>query len=125
MSESIFDRLQKNLEIQKSEEGISALDLAQLPQNLRRVMRLMLREIEMTRTAIVEAIDNMPEDQHLSNTELDEALKTLSQQGWLICRGEGERLNYAVNLRRKRGSTLEAGIFQALENKITQDKKAE
>ena len=125
MSESIFDRLQKKLEIQKSEEGISALDLAQLPQNLRRVMRLMLREIEMTRTAIVEAIDNMPEDQRLSSIELDEALKTLSQQGWLICRGEGERLNYAVNLRRKRGSTLEAGIFQALENKIPQDKKTE
>jgi len=125
MSESIFDRLQKKLDVQKSEEGISALDLAQLPQNLRRVMRLMLREIEITRATIVEAIENMPEDQRLSHEELDEALKTLCQQGWLICRGEGERLNYAVNLRRKRGSTLEAGIFQALENKIAQDKKTE
>lgn len=125
MSDSIFDRLQKKLEVEKSDEGISALDLAQLPQNLRRIMRLMLREIEMTRTAIVEAIENMPEDQRLNHDELDEALNTLSQQGWLICRGEGERTNYAVNLRRKRGSSLDSGIFKALEGKISQGKKAD
>jgi hypothetical protein len=125
MSESIFDRLQKKLDVQKSEEGISALDLAQLPPNLRRVMRLMLREIEMTRSAIMEAIDSLPEEQRPGHEELDEALKTLSQQGWLICRGEGGRMNYTVNLRRKRGSTLEAGIFQALENKIARNDKAE
>ena len=44
----VFDRLNKAIEIKKKMEGISALDLIDLPPLLRKIMRLMLREIKMS-----------------------------------------------------------------------------
>ena len=69
----IFDRLQKQLDIRKREGGISALELADLPPNLRQIMRLMLREVVMKYDDIVAAVDAMPESRRMSHAELDEA----------------------------------------------------
>lgn len=122
MSESVFDRLQKILDVQKQEEGISAGDIAQLPPALRKIMRLMLREIEMTYTAICAAMESMPEADRLNRAELDQALENLTGQNWLIRRGEGEGLNYTVNLRRKPGSGLGQNFWTALDTKIAENK---
>jgi hypothetical protein len=51
MSGSIYDRLKQKVDVQKYEEGITALDLASLPATLRKIMRTMLREVEMTHTS--------------------------------------------------------------------------
>ena len=123
MDGSVFDRLQKALDIQKQEEGISAGDIAELPPALRRIMRMMLREVEMTYAAIAATNDSAPEADRLNRTDLDQALKTLTVQNWLICRGEGERLNYTVNLRRKAGSQLGTNFWTALDAKIAENKK--
>jgi hypothetical protein len=123
MDGSIFDRLQKVLDIQKQEEGISAGDIAELPPALRKIMRMMLREVEMTYTAICAAVEAAPAAERLSRADLDQALKTLTAQGWLICRGEGEHLNYTVNLRRKAGSQLGSNFWNALDEKIAENKK--
>jgi hypothetical protein len=123
MSESVFDRLQKRLEVQKYEEGISALEIAQLPPALRKIIRLMLREIEMTYSAICEAMEAMTDPEKLNNTQLDEALETLTSQGWLIQRGEGDHLNYTVNLRRKQGSNLADSFWGKLDQKIAKNKE--
>jgi len=122
MSGSIFGRLQQQLDIQNRAEGISALDLAQLPPGLRKIMRLMLREIEMSHAAILEAMSDQPEPDRMKPGDLENALSTLSQQGWLICRGEGDRRNYTVNLRRKQGSSLAGSIFNSLEERIRDQK---
>ena len=123
MDGSVFDRLQKTLEVQKQEEGISAGDIAQLPPALRRIMRLMLREIEMTHAAISASVLAAPAAERMSALELDQALKVLTAQNWLICRGEGERVNYTVNLRRKAGSTLGSTFWSALDEKIAESKR--
>jgi len=123
MNGSVFDRLQKALDVQKQEEGISAGDIAQLPPTLRKIMRLMLREIEMTYPAICAFIDSLPEADRVSHAELDQALATLTAQNWLIRRGEGERVNYTVNLRRKPGSSLGMNFWNALDAKIAESKK--
>ena len=123
MNGSIFDRLQKVLDIQKQEEGISAGDIAQLPPALRKIMRMLLREIEMTYTAICAAMEALPEADRLTRKELDQALETLTVQNWLIRRGEGEGLNYTVNLRRKSGSQLGINFWNALDAKIAENKK--
>ncbi len=123
MDGSVFDRLQKALDGQKQEEGITAGDIAELPQALRRIMRMMLREVEMTYAAICAATDAAPEAERLSRADLDEALKTLTAQNWLICRGEGEALNYTVNLRRKAGSQLGTSFWNALDARIEEYKK--
>jgi hypothetical protein len=123
MDGSVFDRLQKVLDIQKQEEGISAGDIAELPPALRRIMRMMLREVEMTYTAICTAMEAAPAADRLSRADLDQALKTLTLQSWLICRGEGDHLNYMVNLRRKAGSQLGSTFWNALDEKIAESKR--
>jgi len=123
MNGSVFDRLQKALDVQKQEEGISAGDIAELPPPLRKIMRLMLREVEMTYAAICAFIDSLPEADRMKRAELDQALATLTTQNWLVRRGEGERVNYTVNLRRKPGSRLELNFWNALDARIAESKK--
>jgi len=121
----VFDRLQRQIEDKKQEGGITALDLADLPPALRKIMRLMLRQLEMAYPQLVETMANMPEKDRLSQKELDEALETLSKQFWLIRFGEGNRATYKVNLRRKAGSTLSSSIWADLDSKISKDKPKE
>ncbi|MBN2145782.1 MAG: hypothetical protein JW726_00280 [Anaerolineales bacterium] len=116
---SVFDRLQRQLDIQKREHGISPLEIADLPQNLRKIMRLMLREVAIKYTDLRKAVEAMPVAQQLSPAELDQALATLVEQNWLVRSGEGDMLTYRVNLRRKSGSSLDKDIWASLENKIT------
>lgn len=114
----VFDRLQKEIENKQQEGGITALDLADLPPSLRKIMRLMLRELQMDYPRLCEAMDAMPEAERLSRADLDSALDTLTKQFWLIRLGEGKRAIYKVNLRRKSGSTLADGIWSNLDSKL-------
>jgi hypothetical protein len=114
----VFDRLNKEIENKQQEGGITPLDLAELPPALRRIMRLMLRELQLNYPRLCEIMDGMPEKDRLPRNELNEALATLTEQYWLIRLGEGEKAIYKVNLRRKSGSTLAAGIWSSLQSKF-------
>jgi hypothetical protein len=114
----IFDRLQKKMEIEAQSEGISPLDLAALPPLLRKVMRYMLREYELLYSEICAWVAELPKEERPSQAELDQALDVLSKQFWLIKRGEGEKVRYQANLRRKAGSKLAAGVWNVLDTKI-------
>jgi predicted transcriptional regulator of viral defense system len=81
-------------------------------------MRLMLRELQMNYPRLCEVMDAIPESDRLSRDELQEALTTLTQQQWLNRIGEGEKAIYKVNLRRREGSKLAAGIWSALDAKL-------
>jgi DNA-binding transcriptional ArsR family regulator len=122
---SVFERLQQKLNVEKRDEGISAIEIAELPPPLRKIMRLMLREVELPYADLREAVDAMPEKDRMSKPELDQALDVLTHQFWLIRRGEGERVTYQVNLRRKAGSKLAAGVWSALGDKIVLSKEAD
>ncbi|MBI5825594.1 MAG: hypothetical protein HZB18_16305 [Chloroflexi bacterium] len=114
----VFDRLNKEIKDKQQEGGITPLDLADLPPALRKIMRLMLRELQMTYPRLCEAVDEMPEQDRLTPDGLDDSLSMLTQQFWLIRIGEGEKAIYKVNLRRKEGSKLSAGIWSALDAKL-------
>lgn len=114
----VFDRLNKEIENKQQEGGITALDLADLSPALRRIMKLMLRELQMSYPRLCEAVDSMPDKERISRDDLSAALSTLTQQFWLIRIGEGEKAIYKVNLRRRAGSTLAAGIWSALDAKL-------
>jgi hypothetical protein len=114
----VFDRLNKEIENKQKEGGITAFDLADLSPTLRKIMKIMLRELQMTYPRLGEVIDAMPEDQRISRAQLDEALSTLTDQFWLIRIGEKEKAIYKVNLKRKTGSTLAAGIWSSLDEKL-------
>ncbi len=114
----IFDRLQKQLDIRKREEGISPLDIADLPPNLRKIMRMMMREVVMKYTDLCTAVDALPEANRINRKDMDAALATLVEQNWLMRYGEGEFTSYRVNLRRKSGSKLDKDIWSTLGDKI-------
>jgi hypothetical protein len=114
----VFDRLDKEIKDKQKEGGITPLDLAELPPALRKIMRLMLRELQMNYPRLCEVMDAIPESDRLSRDELQEALTTLTQQQWLNRIGEGEKAIYKVNLRRREGSKLAAGIWSALDAKL-------
>jgi len=114
----VFDRLSKGLEDKKKEGGITPLDLADLPPALRKIMRLMLREIQLDYSKLCETMDEMPESDRLSRQDLDDALSNLTDQFWLIRIGEGQKAIYKVNLRKKAGSTLAGGIWNSLDTKL-------
>ncbi len=114
----LFDRLDKEIKDKQKEGGISPLDLAGLPPALRKIMRVMLRELSASYPRLCEVVDAMPDKDRLSRAELDSVLADLTEQFWLIRIGEKERAIYKVNLRRKEGSKLAAGIWSALDNKL-------
>lgn len=114
----VFDRLNKEIKDKQQQGGITALDLADLSPALRKIMRLMLRELQMSYPRLCEAMDAMPEKDRLTRDGLDESLSTLTQQFWLIRIGEGEKAIYKVNLRHGDGSKLAAGIWSSLDAKL-------
>jgi hypothetical protein len=114
----IFDRLQKEIENKQGEGGITALNLADLPPALRRIMRLMLRELQLSHAQLMDAMAALPEGERIPAKELDEALEVLTRQSWLIRIGQAEKAIYKVNLRRKAGSDLEGGVWNTLDSKL-------
>jgi hypothetical protein len=114
----VFDRLQKEIEDKQKDGGITPLDMVDLPPALRKIMRVMLRRVQMSYPDLVEAMKSVPEKERLSPDDLEKAIATLVEQSWLMKLGEGERAIYKVNLRRKSGSTLASGIWQALDSKL-------
>ena len=114
----VFDRLQREIKNKQQDGGISALDLVDLSPPLRKIMRLMLRELQMSYPRLCEAMEALPEAERLSRAELDDALATLTKQFWLIRLGEAERAIYKVNLRRKTASALGGGIWNTLDTKL-------
>ncbi len=112
----VFERLQKRLEVDAQEGGISPLHLAELSPLLRKIMRYLLREYELTYAEILEwAEENLSQTER---AELNPSLDELTRQFWLIRRGDGERVRYQANLRRKAGSKLAQGVWGALNNRI-------
>lgn len=119
----IFERLHKRLEAEQP-EGLSPLDLKDMPPLMRRVMRHLLREYELPEAEIRLWAAELPENERPTQAELDKALEDLSRQFWLIRRGEGERTHYQANLRRKAASRLDQSAWNSLEAKIAASKKA-
>jgi hypothetical protein len=114
----LFDRLQNQLDNRDKDAGISPLDLAKLSPPLRKIMRMMLREVEMSYPELLAATQAMPEVDRLTAAELDQSLNQLSNDGWLIRLGIEDLITYKVNLRRKSGSSLAQGIWSALDSKL-------
>lgn len=114
----VFDRLNKEIQDKQKEGGITPLDLADLPPALRKIMRLMLRELQMNYPRLREVMESVPEAERLSRDELDDALSSLTEQFWLIRIGTGEKAIYKVNLRRKGGSKLAAGLWTKLDERL-------
>jgi hypothetical protein len=120
----VFDRLSKKLEEKDDSSGISPLDLANLPQIQRQLMRILLRELEMNLPSLMDAVGELPEDKRPDQAGVEEALKALALEGWVIRLGEGGMVTYRANLRRKAPSTLAQSIWSTLDSRIGQAKES-
>lgn len=107
---------------QERGDGISALDLENLPPTMRKIMRLILRKVEMTYADLCEAVEALPKADGLSRADLDEVLDRLVKQRRLIRMGTDQNITYKVNLRRKAGSTLSKGIWDAIDSTSEESK---
>lgn len=105
----LFDRLTGTPGDDESQEGINMLELADLPVSQRRVMRVFLREREMTYVDLCTAVETLPEGERLTRAELDEALEILTQQRWLINHDHDTIRGYKVNFRRRVGRIMPPG----------------
>jgi hypothetical protein len=119
----IFNQLNRQIGGDDDEDrGISPLDLRDLPPAMRKVMRMMLREVEMSEASLREAVAGWPAADQITGEELDEALDELVRHGWLIRRGE-ETVFYEANLRRKTGSELARSVWGNLDSRIAEQRK--
>ena len=119
---SLFDNLKSQIEKQKKNEGIRPTDLLTLAPPLRRVMKLLLREVQMAYPDICEAIEKLPASQALTRETLDNALSELTESGWLIRMGQDKLITYKANLRYKPASKLQHGMWGALDKQLKQRK---
>jgi CRP-like cAMP-binding protein/HEAT repeat protein len=92
-------------------------DLTSLPDSQRGVMRLMLREVEMTYVDLREAIQTLPDTESISLGELDEVLAALTQDHWLALTHEDRPDTYKLNLRRKPGASFAQAIWATMTDK--------
>jgi hypothetical protein len=101
----VFKQLDARIKLKAEEhpEGITILDLVDLPPALKNIMKIMLREHELSYEEIITANKDHVAGDQLSEEDLQDALNELSRQFWLICRGEGSQRHYQVNLRYKKG----------------------
>ena len=90
----------------KREGGISTLDLAELPAVQRKIIRVMLREVEATYATLCQRLDALPEGDRIGRAELDQGLAWLSDQQWLIQEMVEQETKYKVNFHHKTKRTL-------------------
>ncbi len=122
----VFDRLSKHIDEQQQDqgEGLSPLEIAKLPPLQRQLIRLLLRELDMTEQAVWEVMADLPDDKRPTPEELAAALKDMTTDGWLIRMGEGDVVTYRANLRRKAPSKLSKSIWSALSSRIEDSQTA-
>lgn len=92
-------------------------DLTRLPDRARQVMRVMLRETEMTHHDLSAAVQTLPKGYRLDPGQLGEVLDALVQEGWLAPPGDEQTDTYKLNLRWKPGGAFAQAIWGTLTDK--------
>jgi|SRR5215207_4437590 hypothetical protein len=115
----LFDRLQKELGGDDDSSGISPLDIADLPEDQKRILLWMLRDRSagsdgVTADVLQSKLENAPKN-------CASILKDLARSGWVIGLGEPPNLRFKVNLRRKRGSNAGFGLWSIINDRLPDD----
>ena len=82
-------------------DGLSTLVLTNLPPAHRKLIRHILRQVEPTYAELCQAVATWPEPEQLSQSELDEALKLLREQHYLVELGDTNDRRYKVSFSRR------------------------
>ena len=116
---SVFDKLGGRLDDDKP-EGISTLDIADLPRTQRQIMFFLLRDQHAALDGVtIELLKHQFEAE--TEAHLSEVLAELCKVGWLILFGEPPNVHYKANLRRKRGTQL-SGVWSFVMDRVEKGK---
>jgi len=100
-----------------SDSGMNTYELPNMPENQRRLMRIIMRKREISYQELLETIDNLPDEERLAPDQVDETLEDLNREGHIICVLEGQETTYKPNLRRKSGRNLMIkGLWDVLDS---------
>ena len=105
------------------EGGLSMLDLVGLPPAQRTLMRLMLRQPDISYAELAQALAGLPEADRLSPAELDETLDALLQQQFLLRSARDQDATFRVSHRRNARSTRRTTIWDALDSGAISNKR--
>lgn len=76
--------------------------LGDMPSEQRTIMRLFLRNIEMSLGELQKAIEALPEEKHMNQETIEQTLENLIQKNWVERIEENGEIVYSVV--QKRGS---------------------
>ena len=98
------------------EDGVNPYDLPNLPESQLKILNIILRKRQISYHELVEQLDHLDNVEALQ-TELDDILDRLSNDGHIVWFIEGEETTYRSNLRRKSGRNLMIkGIWDVLDS---------
>jgi hypothetical protein len=118
----VFDHLSAQLNIPDDEpSGLSAIDLADLPTDQKKIMLTMLRDPSSAFDGVPAAV--LTEKLKDTVLTLNETLDLLVSQTWLISLGEPPNVRYRLNLRAKRGSMSKFNLWTILGDRLPENWK--
>ena len=91
------DKAEPNPDSEGSGKGLSVLDLASLSPLELRIMRVLLREVELGYADLCSTLERLPAAEQMSRQQIDETITQLVDTRWLML-NDGL---YRVNLARK------------------------
>jgi hypothetical protein len=111
MSRGIFNRVQVELDVRESQEGITATDLLDLPEELRRIVNHITRKNGRTLSQIARRFNEEEED-------VRKLLSSLVEKGFVVeTELHGEPF-FKVYFARKRGRKVPIDVWSAVEGKF-------
>lgn len=110
----LFDRLQDEIDSREKPEGLSPIDLLDLPPTLASVIQKIIRKNGMKLEEIATALDQSPE-------ETQKALDELVDQGYVRRVEVKQELWYKARFGRKADKTLHQSVWSALDGLIEEE----
>lgn len=97
-------------------QGLSVLELSDLPADWRTIIRMLMREQSLTYTALAAAVAELPEPQQIEKSKLNDLLSELCRQGYLVQDIIDGQRAFRAQIARKSGRNLSNKLWGALES---------
>ena len=113
---NLFNRLQDEIEAQEHQDGISPIDLLDLPSTISSIVKKIIRHNGMKLSQIAEEMDQPPE-------EVQKTLDGLVEKGYMRRVEVKTEVWYKARFAKKKNRTLSSGFWNALDQVVESDEK--
>ena len=106
---NLFDRLQDEINSQENQDGISPVDLLDLPRSISKIIRKIIRKNGMRLDQVAQELDQSLE-------ETKKSLDELVEKGYIRQVEVKKEIWYKARFAQKRSRTLSADFWSALDD---------